>query len=304
MTRIYRLFGWLFAFCWLASCNSGEQPSTSMADEIQQDVDREEQASATLSEDIIDELIHAIPSPVEMTSLIRSSGADYNEDMLHESDQAEQYADNFHKALNLGVYGADLGYMNIYEKSGSTFGHLAVVKDLADDLKVGQFLDFGTLRRLASSNGDIDSLIYITTKGFSQMDAYLREQRRGNISVLIATGTWIEGMYIATQVADQTDVIELRDRIGEQKTTLDNIIHILEVYKDDPQFSELLTELHVLKSEYDNVTLSYTYSEPTAKEVDGVLVIEDNSTSTVEMSPDVMEKLIKKFAGIRHKIIG
>ena len=295
------------SFFWVlllaTACNSGEDPRA-MEKELSKDHQREDQASAQLSQDIVDDLIHAIPSPVEMTSLIRYSGAAYNEEMLHPTNGAERYTSNFKKALNLGVYGADLGYMNIYEKSNNSISQISVVRDLADGLKVGQFFDFSTLRRLASSTADIDSVIYITTKGFSEMDSYLREQKRGNISVLIASGTWLEGMYIATQVASESPNEELIERIGEQKEVLDKIVKIVEVYKADPDFEQLLEKMQGLKSAYDEVTITHTYAEPTSKEIDGVLVIEDNSTSEVKISPETVEEIKKNVADIRKHITG
>jgi hypothetical protein len=41
---------------------------------------------------------------------------------------------------------------------------------------------------------NLDSLIFISVHSFNQMDDYLRTNKRGNLSALIITGTWIEGL--------------------------------------------------------------------------------------------------------------
>ena len=41
-----------------------------------------------------------------------------------------QYATDFSKALNLGIYGADLGYVSMYNKTQDAISYLAVIASL------------------------------------------------------------------------------------------------------------------------------------------------------------------------------
>lgn len=261
------------------------------------------QKQVVISEEIIDEMIHSIPSPIEMTSLILSSGAKFDEHLLNNPDNVEKYVSAHSKALNLGVYGAELGYLNIYEKTMTSVDYISAVRSLAKDLKVDHFFDFQTLKRLASSSDNIDSLINITTQGFSKMDAYLREQNRTKASVLIVTGTFVEGLHIATQIVSKTSNPKITERIGEQKMSLNNLILMLNVYKNDPDIAKLISDFTELKVLYDGVEIITVYGEPITKEVDGMLVIEDQSTSEVKMSKEILEKIIIKTKELRNKII-
>ena len=283
------------------SCGgNGEEPADllndfAFADSLQNQV--------TISEEIINELIHSIPSPIEMTSLIQSSGAEFDAQILNNTDNLDSYETAHQKAVNLGIYGADLGYLNIYEKTMLSVDYISSVRSLAKDLKVEQFFDFQTLKRLASSSKNIDSLINITTQGFSKMDAYLREQNRTKASVLIVTGTFIEGLFIATQISDKTKKPELVERIGEQKMSIDNLLLMLDVYKNDSDVGDLANEIRGLKVLYDEVKIIITYGEPVSKEVNGMLVIEDNSTSEIVMSDELLNSITNKIKDIRSKII-
>lgn len=261
------------------------------------------QNQVTISEEIINEMIHSIPSPIEMTSLIQSTGADFNQGLLNKTDNLDKYATAHQKAINLGIYGAELGYLNIYEKTMMSVDYITAVRTLARDLKVEQFFDFETLKRLANSSKNIDSLINITTQSFSKMDAFLREQNRTKASVLIVTGTFIEGLYIATQIAEQKSNPELVERVGEQKMSIDNLLLMLNVYKSDPEMEALGNQITELKKLYDDVQIITVYGEPTSKEVDGMLVIEDNSTSEVKMSETLLAQITEKIKEIRSKII-
>jgi len=253
------------------------------------------EAQLGVSEEIIEEMIHSIPSPIEMTSLILESGAEFDQEILNDPDNISRYESSHAKAINLGVYGTELGYLNIYEKTTLSIDYMSAVRNLSKSLKVDQFFDFQTLKRLASSSKNIDSLINITTQGFTRMDAYLREQNRTKASVMIVTGTFVEGLYIATQIQNKSNNAQITERIGEQKVSLNNLILMLNVYKKDPEVAKMLPDFESLKELYNEVEIITTYGEPITKEVDGMLVIEDNSTSEVKMSNELLDQIISKI---------
>jgi hypothetical protein len=284
----------------LSSCGNDEP---SLKDAINEEFTDGAQPELEISEEILDEIISGIPSPIEMTSLIKMSGASYNKAIVNDATNIDKYSEPKKKAIGLGIYGADLGYMNIYEKSFAALDYLNNIRKLTDDLKIGQFFDFETLQRLSKSSKNVDSLIAISTENFSKMDFYLREQKRGNISVLIVTGTWMEGLYLATQIAKSAKSEELNERIGEQKITLDNIMIILSIYKNDPFFAEIYSQMENLKKVFDKVEIQYTYGEPIKKEVDGKLIIEDNSSSTIKLTPAILTEITQEIEKIRTGFI-
>ena len=301
----------------LVGCSSGGD-NASMEDSLVEeppkaDEPKKEMVNDQLSQDI-EELIYSLPSPVEMTSLIQASGAEYTDRFLNPSDNYEKYATNYHKALNLGVYGADLGYMNIYDQSLASLKYMSIIKNLADDLKVGNYFDFRTLKRLAEARKDgegdatIDSLLYVTTRGFRSMDQYLRENQRGNLSILILAGTWLEGIYIATKVANQSGNADIIERIGEQKEALNNLISLLEIYKSDKKVASLIQQLQPLVGEYDKVEILITDNSNGGEMVfkedeNGNLVFEDTSTSEVKIADEQLKNISTRVAEIRNNII-
>jgi hypothetical protein len=58
-----------------------------------------------------------------------------------------------------------------------------------------------------------------------------------------------------------------------------------------------------LKKIYDKVKITYTYKESTFEVVDGVMVIKDNSTSTIEITPEDIANISAATSSIRNKII-
>ncbi len=256
-----------------------------------------------VSEETINGIIQSIPTPIEIASLLKSNGATYDAAILNSTDNANKYNTNYNKSLNIGIYSADLGYINIYEKTFSAINYLSTVKGLADDIKVGQFFDFETLKRLASNNSNYDSLLYVSTDNFNKMDGFLREQKRGELSVLMISGAWLEGLYIATQVNTQIKNPELKDRIGFEKINLDNILVILNAYKQDKYFANIVSEFDKLKAIYDNIKITYEYKEPETKEVNGQLVIVNNSKSTVNINDEQLKNVTEAIAQVRTALV-
>jgi hypothetical protein len=135
------------------------------------------------------------------------------------------------------------------------------------------------------------------------MDAHLRTQNRNELSVLMISGAWLEGVNIACQVAKQKPNKELTERLGFEKINLDNILVILNAYKSDQYFAKIVSEFEKLKEIYSKITISYTYVEPETKEVNGQLVIVNKSKSTVNITDEQLKEIIAEVARVRDVMI-
>ena len=301
MKRIIPLVALSAMLIW--SCGSGSGPSEADLEAEMEAFSKEAAPDhSEISAEAMEEIKQTIPSPIEMTTLIKETGASYSTDFLNDPEHIAQYSSSFQKSLNLGVYGADLGYLNLYEKTRQSVTYLGAVRDLADDLKLGQFFDYETIRQLAENKSNPDSLVGLSTRNFNKMDQYLREKDRGNVSILILYGGWLEGLYIASEVAASSGHELLRERIAEQKIVLDDLILLVSIYKSQPYYEDLLADLETLKAVYNDVNITFTYAEPELKEVEGRLVLVDNRQSEVEISDETMANIRETITDIRNNI--
>jgi hypothetical protein len=279
------------------SCNSNEDTL-----KIANDIDTTKKV-INVSEETINNLIQSIPSPVEMASIIKESGAEYNDAILNPSENFKNYGTSQDKSINLGIYSADLGYINIYEKSLSSINYLRSIKSLANDLQIGQFFDFETLNKIATNNKNMDSILFISTSCFNKMDKYLRDHKRNELSILMITGAWVEGLYITSEIAKNNKTDALLENIGAQKINIENLMIILNLYKEDPYFKKLGDDFSELKKIYDGITITYEYKEPVTKEVNGELVIEDNTTSKIVVTEEQQKSIHEVITKLRKNII-
>ncbi len=285
----------------LGSCSSGKKPDEQA---FLESLDSTNASGPGVDEEVINSILEQIPSPIEISMLLKESGSKYNEAILNSSNNLPKYNSNYKKALNLGVYGTDLGYTNIFGRNQDGIKYITSIKSLADELNIGQFFDIGTIGRLATNSKNLDSLLLITTMNFNQINHYLQSQSRDNLSVLLLTGGWLEAMQITCQTAAKNpDSAELKETIGEQKIILEQIMLLFTFYQGDENMASLSTDLDLLKKAYDKININYTYKESTMEIVNGVAVIKDNSTTTIDITKENVEEIKNIINEIRTKVI-
>ncbi|MCU4163137.1 hypothetical protein [Carboxylicivirga caseinilyticus] len=287
----------------MTACGGSSNKGGSSSDELTFNDSLANTAPLELSQEVMSDVIQNISSPVEMAALIKSTGVEFSQRILNSTNQTDQYNTSFKRALNLGVYSADLGYINTFDKNTIVIDYLVAVKSLAEGIKVGQFFDFNSLKRLATNSNNLDSLMQISISSFNKMDSYLRSQNRSNVSSLIITGAWIEGLYITGKVIEQTNDENLIKRIGEQKDIINILEIILKNYSSQPNFSELADQLGNLKEAYKDVKITTEVGEPTTVEKDGKLVIIQDEISHIEITPEQVTAIIAEINALREFIV-
>ena len=298
-----RYFGFLFLLVFLIfSCRNSSKVNSQFVFPEADSIPLAE--SEKLSTEAIEEIAKNISSPVEIANLLQTLAVPYSPEYLASSIDANRQATSFDKAFTLGILGADLGYLNMYEKTGSSIDILSSIRKLAEGIRVGQFFDFETIKRLSLNKSNLDSLLFLSIDSYTQIDKYLRDNDRGQLSALMIIGVWLEGEYLATQVMTEYPDPVLRDRIGEQKIILNDLIMLANPYCNrDPEFGVLCGDLQKIKESYRDVRITYTLGEPVSREVDGALVVEQTETSVVEMTDEQLAAIIEVTKNVRNKHI-
>ena len=81
-----------------------------------------------LSPEAIADISRNISSPVEIANLLQMLEVPFSQNYVASSIDANKQSTNFDKALKLGILGADLGYLNMYEKTGSSLDVLSSIR--------------------------------------------------------------------------------------------------------------------------------------------------------------------------------
>ncbi|OFX50262.1 MAG: hypothetical protein A2046_12130 [Bacteroidetes bacterium GWA2_30_7] len=292
------IFSALYFLVFFAACKSTTNTNENVEDKL--DVEIDTTMSTVLK---FNNTLFSIPSPYQLAILIKNLKIDYNKEFLNSTGKAINYTDNFQKALNFGIYGADLGYLNIYEQTPEAINYFSVMKSMSQELGISSAFDKATINRIENNMGNKDSLLFIMSNTYRKADAYLKENNRNEMGVLILAGGWIESIHIITQIAvNKNAPQQIIDRLGEQKHPLDNLIKILSpYYNQSEKFAELLDGLIDLAYEFDGVNYEYQYKEPTVIPSEKLTII--NSTSKIIISQEQLKTIAEKISIIRKKII-
>lgn len=291
-----------FIFCGCVSNESADPLAELTKMQLEDQVQENEVA---MSNDEFYAYVQAIPTPLQTTALMQALEIEYNEAVLQNTDRAEEYSSWFSQAANLGVYGADMGYANVYGENKKSMDYLGSIRSLADNLKIGQFFDFSTIKDLAQKKGDIDALVNSSQMNFQKMNDYLQKQKRGKISVAMILGGWVEGLYLSAKISTlNPDSKELQETVAQQTLSLDVISVLLDLYASDKYFAEFRKDFDLLKKSFDGVQIIFHEGEVSQYEdAAGNLVVEDTSTSEIVISQSDVVNISLAASKIRQNLI-
>ena len=230
--------------------NKTKQPDTI-------NVDTTKETSISVEKKI---LKYPLPTPFEITKMLNEAGAGYILGILNSPGNVDKYETERSRALNLGVYGADLSYSSTFNQTEEMMHFIKSAQKLTEDIGVVGGLNLETVKNIETQIENKDSLYQIITHTFYSTFDYLNNNSRGTISVLVLTGGWIEGLYISTQLAATAQNKEkVIKGIAKQKNTLLTLIATLNEYKDNADIAEVIIDISKLNEIFaksDGITLT------------------------------------------------
>ena len=245
--------------------------------------------------------IFSIPSPVQTALLIKEINLPFNQDLLNPIKSASTYSTEYKQALNLGIYGTDLGYSALYKQKSVSLKYLSVVEKLTGELGLEGAFDKKFMSRFEKNSDNQDSMMVIVSDAFRKADNYLKNSNRKATSALILTGGWVESLHYACQLNKTKSNQKIISRIGEQQQTLNTIIEILEEYNKKGSNDNLISELKDLQTSFDKVVIDYQYVAPKTDTKTKTTTL--NHNITVKIDAATLEQIALKVAQIRENII-
>jgi hypothetical protein len=285
----------------LASCG-GDDSKPTVENEGKKKIDKTLLDPDRSFNTTFDGKLFSVPSPVQTALLIKSLEIPFNETLLNSKDNLNGYTEETAKAMNLGIYGADLGYVTLYDQNSKALSYLSAVESLANDLGISGAFDKTFLERFESNSDNEDSMLVILSDAFRKGDNFLKENERKNTSALILTGGWLESMHLATALYSESKEAKILQRIGQQKQSLETIIELLEKYNNEGQNDEYITQFTSLNDLFKEIIVEYEYVDPSTDDENKLTTI--NSKMKIDISDELAEKIIAKVSEIRGSVTG
>src|SRR4030043_1274673 len=218
-------------------------------------------------EDIFDDIdkakkiFYSLPSPLETAMLIKSAGAEYNEQLLNPLNNVDKYTTNKSMALNLGIYTTDLSFCSLFDQTQTSLNYMDATRKLAEGMDIKDAIDEETMIRLEENLNNRDVVMDIISETFLNSSSYLKENERQAVAAIVLVGGWIEGLYLATQLVGDKPIEgnKLVDRIAEQKLSFSIVDRMLEDNRVNEKGEEnldivnLINDLQGLRNAYNNI---------------------------------------------------
>lgn len=244
--KLFLLIGSTALIC--SACGGGKQDEIDVSDS---DVDIVGLDSQRIS---AQNVFNTISSRSTIMQLTAHAGAQYNVQFLNNPDEVNKYSLESSRALNLGVYGADLNVASIYNQTQETMLFFKCVSILAKSIGVSNSFDENMGDRMTANQENRDSTLSIISQAFKSADATLRKNNRTGTSSLLIAGAWIEGLYVACQTAKETNDEPIVKEIFVQKESLTNLIELLKSSKVSDEAAYIVAGLQSMKMMMDEKT--------------------------------------------------
>lgn len=197
-------------------------------------------------------VFNTIPSRDVLLDLIKQANTEYNVAYLNNPDEVSKYFLESSRALNLGVYGADLNVASIYDQTQESMLFFKCVNVIAKTIGVSNSFDENMGDRMQANQANRDSTLNIISQAFKSADNTLQKNGRPGTSSLLVAGAWIEGLYVACQTAKESKNEAIIKEIFNQKESLNNLIELIEVSKVSNEAAYVLTDLQSIKKTLDS----------------------------------------------------
>lgn len=245
----------------------------------------------------LEKIFFSIPSPVEMSSLIKEKGYQFDVKKLNPAENVSKYAGEVKQAVNLGVYGADLSYAAMFDQKQVTMEYFASAQNLAKQMGVDGALTNEIIERLDKNQESRDSLLKIVSEAYADLNGYLKENQRIEVSALVVAGGWLEALYLSSIYAADGNV-DMRQRIAEQKYALNNLVDYFEKFGEKENLKEMKADLFALRDIY-NAAQENKGKTSTSKDASGVVTI--GTTTTISIDDDTLKAIATKATELRNK---
>jgi hypothetical protein len=235
----------------VTGCNNpstqNDQAAAAVADTIKKEI--------TLSPES-QSLLNSFPTPFEVTTLLEKAKAGFIFDVTNPPANVGKYVTESSKALNLGVYSADMSYSATYNRADETNKFMACTNKLADELGIAGVYDQTLLDKVKKFGNNKDSLVGLINHIFGQTNDFLAKNNRTRIAVLIAAGGFAEGLYLAASLGEVAkDNTKIMAIIAGQKDNHMKLLTILEAFQADESMKPVADEIAKLKPIWGNYNI-------------------------------------------------
>jgi len=238
----------ILSFTTLTSCkdkSSGKQQKKAEMDQVK------------TIENQIEENVYPLPSSAAVIKMLTELEVGYIIGIANPVENTKKYFSSTTRAINLGVYGADLSYATLYNMQQEVINYLDAIRSLSNELNMSKIYNEELYENIKTNFDNRDELVKILTDAFNDTYSYLNENEQQALALLVVGGAWLEGMYLTTHVSEAAyQVAGISKTLLEQKESFEMYLKITQPYLNDPSISDFIKLLDPVQKVYAEIGTS------------------------------------------------
>ncbi len=251
----------IISFTCLSSCKN-------KASRQQKKTEKEE---VKVIKDQIESNVYPLPTSAEVIKMLTELEVGYMFGICNPYENSKKYFQSSKRAINLGVFGADLSYATLYNQQQEVGNYLEAIKSLSSELNISEIYNQDLYTKIKNNFDSKDTLVKVLKGSFNDTYAYLSDNDMQPLALLVVGGAWVEGMYLTTHVSEAAyQVAGISKVLLEQKKSFDLFLEITQPYLNDLMVSDFVNKLDSVKKVYEGLGTSLT--EQNIKDITKVIV--------------------------------
>ena len=246
------------------------------------------------------EVIYSLYLPTDNSRLFEGTGANFIPEILIPTEKIPLYEDPEQIAQLLGALGVDMSYCRLFERLPEAAGFYFQIEMLADKLGLPDEMFEKYSGNLEDYFSDPDSLTGLINGVYSDTDRYFRESDRESLASLSLMGGWIETMFIAVNIYRKRAIIDMGNRILQQKYALNSLVGLLGNFQESLTIRRNIHLLNELRGLYDQMEILY---EPQGFQINPEEKKFHASVSGIICAPGTLDSICETVMRIRDEII-
>jgi hypothetical protein len=207
----------------------------------------------------IEENVYPLPTSADVIKMLTDLEVGYIIGISNPVANTKKYFSSTTRAINMGVYGADLSYATLYNMQQQVIDYLDAISSLANELNMSKIYNAALYDSLKKNYDNKNELVRILTASFNDTYAYLADNDQQPLALLVVGGAWVEGMYLTTHVSEAAYQVSGISRVLlEQKKSFDTFLEITKPYANDASVSDFVKKLDPVKKVYAGLGTSLT----------------------------------------------
>jgi hypothetical protein len=246
------------------------------------------------------EIVYALKIPTDIVSFFEETGTGFDPELTMPLEKIPLYDNPEHVAILLGVLGVDLSYCTLFERIPESADYYRHIELLADKLELPSEIFEKSPGEQRSNLENPDSLKMQIYEIYSEMDEHFRESGQLSLASLSLLGGWLETMYIGVIIYRDKTVLEMGDRILQQKYSLNSLLGIMASQQESLMVRRYMHTVNKLKQVYDKVSIRY--------ETEG-FQLDDNEqafhakVAEIHYDPEALEEICRIIVQLRQDFL-